>query len=90
MNKSVWRELDTSVFIKPIPKYIMNCIKKYYEVYGVGLSDAIEGGFREKANNKNTIWWKMWYYNDFREICPSIYLPEYLDFEKYPLKYKEV
>ena len=84
------RELDMSVFTMRIPKYIMNCIKMYYERYGVSLTDAIHIAFREKANNKNTVWYLMWYYDDYREICPSIYLPEYLDFEKYPLKYKEV
>lgn len=89
MNGNSYK-LDMSVFIKPIPKYIMNRIKWWYETRYVGLADAIRYAFREKANNKNTIWFKMWYYDDYREICPSIYIPEYLDLEKYPLRYKEV
>lgn len=85
-------KLDITVFTKPIPKYIMDRIKWYYEERCCGLADSIRYAFREKAiNHPKTVWYKMWYHDDYREICPSIYIPEYLDTEKYPLysRFKE-
>lgn len=93
MNKYRDYVLDESVFIKPIPKYIMDRIKWYYEEHFLGLADAIREGFRDRATaHRNTVWYKMWYHDDYREICPSIYIPEYLDMEKYPLysRFEEV
>lgn len=78
---------DESYFKIKLPKYLSEAIKRNMEKYHVNLGDAVEFAFREKANNKNTLWWKAWYYNDYREIVPCIYEKEYLDFKKYPLKY---
>lgn len=78
---------DESYFKIKLPKYISEAIKRNIEKYNVDLADAVEFAFREKVNNKNTLWWKAWYYDDYREIVPCIYEKEYLDFKKYPLKY---
>lgn len=83
--KEKFRNLDESLIAKPIPKYLMERIKWYYERIGVSLGDAVRYAFRDKANRKNTLWYKAWYYDDYREIIPCAYSKEYLDFEKYPL-----
>lgn len=86
MNQK-FRDLDESLIVKPIPKYLMERVKYYYERIGVSLADAVRYAIQDRAC-KNTIWYKMWQYDDYREIIPSEYRAEYLDLEKYPLKYE--
>ena len=86
MNQK-FRDLDESLIVKPIPKYLMERVKYYYERIGVSLADAVRYAFRDKAHG-NTIWYKMWYHDDYREIIPSEYRAEYLDFGKFPLEYE--
>lgn len=76
-------------FAIKLPKYLTDEIKKLMEKYSLSLSDAVKEAFRNKVKSKNTLWYKAWYFDDYREIIPSAYLPKYLDFEKYPLKYKQ-
>ena len=73
-------------FAKRIPKAIKERTKENMEVYGMCLSDAFEEAVRELAKFGSKLW-KAWYYSDFREYIPCAYKSEYLDFEKYPLKY---
>ena len=75
-------------FAKRIPKAIKERTEENMEVYGMCLSDSFEEAVRELAK-KGTTLWKAWYYDDFREYIPSAYQEKYLDFEKYPLKYKD-
>ena len=58
MNQK-FRDLDESLIVKPIPKYLMERVKYYYERIGVSLADAVRYAFRDKAHG-NTIWYKMW------------------------------
>ena len=58
------------------------------EVYHMGLADSFREAVRTYVK-KGTELWKAWYYDDFRKYIPSAYLPEYLDFAKYPLKYAD-
>lgn len=72
-----------------IPKasIIRRRVKENMNVYGLGLADAFDEAARMYARKKSSELYKAWYYSDFRKYIPSAYLPEYLDFEKYPLKY---
>ena len=74
-------------FAKRIPKAIRERTEENYYTYHMSLSDSFEEAVRELAK-KGTKLWKAWYYCDFREYIPSEYEEKYLDFEKYPLRYK--
>lgn len=73
-------------FAKRVPRAIVERIEENYYTYNMSLLDAFEEAVKELAK-KGTKLWKAWYYGDFREYLPSEYNEEYLDFEKYPLKY---
>ena len=73
---------------RKVPQWIVMRTQENMEVYNMGLSDS----FKEAIQNypglvKGSELWKAFYYDDFRKYIPSAYLPEYLDFAKYPLKY---
>lgn len=76
-------------FAMPLPMYLLNRIAWYLKNTGMSLIDCTKEAFRDKApiNGK---WGKMFYHDEYREILPQAYCPEYLDLEKYPLRYKEV
>ena len=74
-------------FAKRIPKAIKERTEENMQVYCMCLSDAFEEAVRTLAK-KGTKLWKAWYYSDFREYIPCAYQSEYLDFNKYPLKYE--
>lgn len=52
----------------------------------MSLTVYFEWAVRDLAKKGSDLW-KAWYYSDFREYCPAMYVQEYLDFEKYPRKY---
>lgn len=76
------------LIIGRVSKKIRERTKENMEVYHMCLSDSFEEAVRELAK-KGTELWKAWYYSDFRKFIPSAYVQEYLDFEKYPLKYAD-
>lgn len=77
---------DDLIIGNDVPKKIRKRTKLNMEKYSMGLADAFEEAVRYYAR-KGTELYRAWYYNDFRKYIPSAYLEEYLDFEKYPLKY---
>lgn len=77
-----------SEFAQPIPMYLLNRIAWYLKYTGMSLLDSTREAFREKAP-KGGKWNKMFYHDEYREILPNAYYPEYLDFEKYPLYQEE-
>ena len=85
MSQTVFDEKD---FIKRVPKKVLERTKENMEVYNMDLTDSFQEATRELAKEGTTLW-KAWYYDDFREYVPCIYEPKYLDFSKYPLKYKD-
>ena len=80
---------DRNDFIKSVPKNILERTKENMEVYNLSLTDAFQEATRTLAK-KGTELWKAWYYDDFRAYVPCIYDRKYLDFNKYPLKYKNM
>lgn len=84
------KKVDNSMFAVKLPKYLLNRVQWYVERFNMSLIDSLRSACCDVCHSKNTLWYKAWYYEDYREILPSAYIEEYLDFEKYPLKYKEV
>lgn len=85
MSLTKFEEQD---FKKPIPKEILHRVKENMETYNLDLSDALEDAARELAV-KDSLLWRAWYYNDYREFIPCAYIEKFLDFEKYPLAYAD-
>ena len=79
---------DETDFAKRVSKKILDRAKENMEVYSMGLYDSFKEAVRE-LSKPGTKLWKAWYYDDFREYIPCVYNQKYLDFEKYPLKYKD-
>ena len=79
---------DETDFAKRVPKKILDRTKENMEVYNMGLYDSFKEAVREFSKTGTKLW-KAWYYDDFREYIPCIYNSEYLNFKKYPLKYKD-
>lgn len=77
---------DEADIKRKVPKKVLERVKENMEEYHMLLSDAFEEAARELAK-PGTLLFKAWYHSDFREYIPGIYKEEYLDFEKYPLKY---
>ena len=57
------------------------------EKYCLGLHDAFDEAARH-LSKPGTELYKAWYSGDLRKYIPSAVIPEYLDFEKYPLRYE--
>lgn len=70
-----------------VPQKIRRQTKKYMEKYCMGLYDAFNIVCREYAE-KGTELRAAWYTSDYRKFIPSAYIPEFLDFKKYPLRYE--
>ena len=74
--------------VRRVPKWIINRTQENIDEYYMSLNDAFENAVKDYPKlKKESELWKAWYYNDFRLYIPTAYLPEYMDFEKYPLKY---
>lgn len=78
--------MTTELIVKSVPKAIAMNTEKYMKTYTIGLYDAFKMAVRETKKCSKKLE-KAWLTDDFREYIPSAYLEEYLDFEKYPLRY---
>ena len=79
---------DESMIVRRVPKWIINRTRVNMDKYCMGLYDA----FKEAVTNypqlsRSELYWP-WFFDDYRLYIPSAYHPEYMDFTKYPLKYK--
>ena len=77
---------NDDLIVVRVSKKVKERTKENIEKYNMCLFDSFKEAARE-LSKKGTELWKAWYYDDFRKFIPSVYNPEYLDFEKYPLKY---
>ena len=73
-----------SMILKPVPKWVKERTRKYYNKYSMSLYDAFKEAVRDYSRPSAELY-KAWYYDDFREYIPTAYLPKYRDLEKYPL-----
>ncbi len=71
--------------VQNCPRYIVNRVVRNIAHYRLGLYDAFNEAIRAFCNKVNQKMRIAFLSGDYREYIPSAYLPEYLDFEKYPL-----
>lgn len=76
-----------TVIVGRVSKAVIKRVKENMEKYCMGFTDAFEEAARTLAK-PGTELHKAWYYSDYRRFIPSCINPEYLDFNKYPLKYE--
>lgn len=80
-------EYNDKLICRRVPRLVRERTKESMEVFGMSLGDA----FKEAAGwyaEKGTELFDAWMFDDYRKFIPSAYTEEYLDFDKYPLKYK--
>lgn len=76
-----------NLIVMNVPKCVL--IATYYDMaeHNTSLYDAFKYAIENCNIDHNSELYKAWYHSDFRRFIPSAYIDEYLDFEKYPLKY---
>ena len=79
-------DIDGNRIIGNVPKAIRKRTQENMDKYNLDLSDAFDEACRALAK-PNTELYKAWYYGDFRRFIPTAYNLEYMDFNKYPLRY---
>lgn len=72
---------------KEVSAAVKNRTKENMEKFHMSLADAFNEAARA-FSEKGSELYDAWYADDFRAYIPSAYQEKYLDFEKYPLKYK--
>lgn len=75
------------MIVRRVPKAVMESTREYMDSYNMSLADAFTEAVRENVHKPTELFWA-WYYSDFRKFIPSAYVEEYLDFKKFPLRYK--
>lgn len=80
------RGFDRSLVVKEVPEEFLKRVEENMDVHYLGLYDAFKEAAEHFGEPGSEIY-KAWYYDDYRMYIPSAYLPEFLDFGKYPLKY---
>lgn len=77
---------DDSMIIGKVPKAIRKRTQENMDKYNLCLSDAFDEACRALTKPGQELY-KAWYFGDFRRFIPTAYNLEYMDFNKYPLKY---
>ena len=78
--------MKTNLIVKSVPKAIVLKTEQNMKELHLDLYDAFKNAVTE-THCKSVRLRHAWYFDDYREYIPSAYLPEYLDFDKYPLRY---
>lgn len=73
--------------VRRVSKKIRERTKENMDNFSMSLYDAFDEAVRF-VSTKSVELRKAWYFSDYRKYIPSAYNCEYLDFDKYPLKYK--
>ena len=71
--------------VQNCPKYIVKRVARNMTTYNLDLYDAFNEAMHAYANRLNKNMKLAFLSGDYREYIPSACLPEYLDFDKYPL-----
>ena len=74
------------LIVRPVPARIKARCKWYMDKRFMGLYDAFREAVREYTKPSKDLH-DAFMADDYRAYIPSAYLPEYLDFSKYPLRY---
>ena len=76
------------IFYGSIPQKIKNATYWNRKRYHMGIYDAFKRACRMYVPIDSDLY-KAFMADDFRKYIPGEYLPEYLNFEEYPLRYQE-
>ena len=71
-----------------VPQRVRNRTRVNMNKYNMSLYDAFKEAVRVYGRSKNLR--NAFCTDDYRMYIPSAYLTEYLDLNKYPLKYKHI
>ena len=74
------------MIVRRVPKAVREATRVYMDEYNMSLADAFGEAVRETVHKPTELFWA-WYYSDLRKFIPSAYVEEYLDFDKYPIRY---
>ena len=74
------------LIVKRVSKAIRERTRENMDVHMMSLNDAFSEAVRE-CGTKSKELLHAWYFSDYRKYIPSAYIPDYLDFNKYPLRY---
>ena len=86
-------EFRNDMIVRRVPAAVRERTRENMDVYCMSLGDAFEEAVREYVSTRKTTNWRnseladAWFYSDFRKFIPSAYVPEALDFERFPLRY---
>ena len=80
------RYLDRTLIKGNVPKKIIERTAWYYEERNTDLYDSFKEACRDLAKIGTELY-DAFMTDDYRKFIPSEYLEEYLDFEKYPIRY---
>lgn len=78
--------MKTELIVRNVPKKVVETTEWYMRERDMNLYDAFKEAVRETYCTSVRLR-HAWFFDDYREYIPSAYAPEYLDFEKYPLRY---
>lgn len=71
-----------------VPDDVRERTKENMEVFSMGLYDAFDDAVRECVHTTCELF-VAWYVSDYRKFIPDAYLPKYLNFELFPLRYSD-
>ena len=77
-------KFDPSMIVKRVPKAIIMRTQENYDKYRMSLYDSFNEAvchYRKPSQELSLAFLA----GDYRQYIPSAYLPQYLDFDKYPL-----
>ena len=77
---------NDNLIIGKVSKAIRNRTKQNMDFSCMGLYDSFNEAVRALAKKDSELY-TAWYVQDYRKFIPSAYVPKYLDFSKYPLRY---
>lgn len=77
---------NNDMIVRRVPKVVREATRVYMDEYDMSLADAFGEAVRENVHKPTELFWA-WYYGDFRKFIPSAYVEEYLDFNRFPLRY---
>lgn len=76
------RGFSDDMIVKKVSKAVRERTRENMEKYCMSLGDAFNEAVRSKGRSKSLQ--LAFHHSDYREYIPSAYVPEVLDFAKYP------
>lgn len=74
------------LIVGEVPKVVRDRVRENMNCFCMGLYDAFDDAVRECIHTPCELFFA-WYVSDYRKFIPEAYLPKYLNFELFPLRY---